>query len=77
VVRVDVGEQEADGHRAEALLAHPPRRLPDRRLVERLQLAARSVQPPADLDDVPARQQRPRLAEVDVVQAVRLPRAMW
>ncbi len=35
VGRIDVGEEEGDRHGAETLVAHPLRRRPDRRLVER------------------------------------------
>ena len=68
VLGVDVGEQEGDGDRAEALVARAASRGAERVGIERLELLARVVQPPADLDDVRARQQRPRLAEVDVVE---------
>ena len=68
VLRVHVREQEGDGDRAEALVAGAARGRADRVLVERLDLLARGVEPPADLDDVRPRHQRPRLAEVDVVE---------
>ena len=69
VRRVEVREEEADGHGAEALVLHATRRLADRVLVQRLELLAGVVQPAADLHDVAARNERGGLAVVDVVQA--------
>ena len=70
VGRIDVGEEEGDRHGAETLVAHPLRRRPDRRLVERGELLAGVGEATGDLDDVAERDERLGLLVVQVVEAV-------
>ena len=68
VRRVEVGEEEADGDGAERLVLGATGGGTDGLLVERRQLLAGPVEPAADLDGVPPRNERRRLAVVELVQ---------
>ena len=61
VRRVGVGVQETDADRGDALLAEEARRGADARLVERPQLLAEEIEPPADLADIAKRHDAFRL----------------
>ena len=68
VRRIEVGEEEADGDGTEGLVLGATGGGTDGLLVERRQLLARPVEPAADLDGVSPRDERRRLAVVELVQ---------
>src|SRR5579875_3182845 len=64
---VGVGMQEANGYRFGMLASQPPQSLDRRALVDRLYHLAGPVDPLLDLERQPARYQRRRFIEQDIV----------